>query len=416
VLSGDRQGTWDVDADIRFDPSTSITTRFSTDRFSQRFNLDWRLFPSLTLVGTYNSLDGVAAGVQTSFSSNNFFTFGRVTLDDKNRWRWNINQHLGVLSFMQQGNEIGIVSELTYNLCHSSFLNNRNSLILSYETRNFNRHDDLAVLTWRYRSKDRASDSRYLWEAQLGYGFGSQGSGLVASLQTSVIPGLLVRGRYEEVSLTSDQPSYSLEIVSSLNLQQGIFAGDRQGDRFRSQGGLLIQPFFDRNNNGKRDTGELAYTQNSDLLLIVNNIPLKSFRPEVQANRILLRLQPGTYRLDLDPSGFPADWQSTIDSLAVEVVAGSYTPIQIPLRRSYTLSGVVTDATGKAIAGVRVEAIEVKSGQRRFSVTNSAGVYYLEQLQQGTYNLQINGQPAKQEKTMINESSEPFQALNLQQL
>jgi hypothetical protein len=177
---------------------------------------------------------------------------------------------------------------------------------------------------------------------------------------------------------------------------------------------LLIQPFFDRNNNGNLDSDETIYTENPDLLLILNNRPVNSFRPEVQGNRILLRLPPGTYRLDLDPSGFPVDWQALVDAYGIEVVAGSYTPVLVPLVVSYTLSGVVSDPSGKALAGARVEAIGSQSGQRQFSVTNGAGVYYLERLVQGTYTLQINGEPAQPDQITLDNSSKPFEELNLQ--
>lgn len=179
-------------------------------------------------------------------------------------------------------------------------------------------------------------------------------------------------------------------------------------------------PFFDRNNNGKQDGGEEVYTDNADLLLTLNNKPLKSFLPQIQGDacgglclRTLVRMPPGIYRLDLDPAGLPPDWQAAVESSAVDVIAGSYTPVMIPLIRSYTRSGVVTDAQGKAIAGGRVEAIRPDQGTRRFSVTNGAGVYYLEGLPQGKYTLQINGKSAGSLK--LEESSEPFQELNLQQ-
>ncbi len=414
VLSPDQDGTWDVDANVRYEPTSTISAQFSSDRFSQRFNLNWRVFPRFTLLGTYNSRDSTAVGVQTAFSGRGYFTFARASIDDRNRLRWNITQRLGALEFTQQGNEIGLQSVLDYNLSGRPFLDTGHALILSYETRNLERNTNLATVGWRYRSEARSVDGSYLWETQLVYGSGSQGSGIIATLQTAVIPGLLLRGRYEGVSVTSGQENYSLELVFGLNMQQGISPSDRQSDRFRTQGGLLIQPFFDRNNNGKLDSGEDIYREDPELLLILNNRPIKSFRPEVQADRMLVRLPPGTYRLDLDPAGFPLDWQAMVDAYAIEVVAGSYTPVPVPLVQSYTLSGVVTDASGKAVAGARVEAIQSESG-RRFSVTNGAGVYYLERLQQGSYTLQINEEPA-QPGTIItlDASSEPFQELNLQ--
>jgi len=350
--------------------------------------------------------------MQTGFSRRGFFTFARATIDDQNRWRWNATQRLGFLQLNHQGNELGFRSELNYNLSRR-FLGDGYSVLLSYETRNLQRRDTFATIGWRYRSKARSLDGSYLWETQVGYGLGSQGSGWIAQLQTTVIPGLLVRGRYDGASLTSNEANYSLELVASLNVQDGVSGGDRQSDRFRDRGGILIQPFFDRNNNGKRDSGEDIYTENPELLLILNNQPIQSFRPQVQANGIRLRLPPQTYRLDFDPSGLPLDWQTLNNAYAVKVVAGSYTLVQVPLVLSYTLSGVVTDREGNPVAGARVEAISADGEQRRFSITNGAGVYYLEQLPQGTFTLQINQKPAQPETITLDEDAEPFQELNL---
>ncbi|WP_228060315.1 carboxypeptidase-like regulatory domain-containing protein [Coleofasciculus sp. LEGE 07092] len=414
VLSPDEEGNWDVNANVRYEPTPGISAQFNSDRFSQRLNLNWRVLPRFILLGTYNSRDGVAAGVQTGFSRRGFFTFARATLDNQNRLRWNATQRWGFLELTQQGNEIGLQSQLNYNLSQS-FLNDRHSLLLSYETRNLERNDNLATVGWRYRSPARSADGSYRWETQLGYGVGSQGSGIIATAQTTVIPGLLLRGRYEGVSVTSSEANYSLELVASLNVQQGLFPGDRQSDRFRTRGGLLIQPFFDRNTNDKWDIGEELYTETADLLLILNNQPIKSSQPQIQNDRVLVRLPPGTYRLDLDPAGFPLDWQAAVDAYAVEVVAGSYTPVIIPLIRSFTLAGVITDTEGNPVAGARVEAISADGEQRLFSVTNSAGVYYLERLSQGMFTLQINGEPAQPETIRLDESSEPFQELNLRE-
>ena len=83
----------------------------------------------------------------------------------------------------------------------------------------------------------------------------------------------------------------------------------------------------------------------------------------------------------------------------------------IPFTRSYTRTGVVTNSTGSSVAGTRVEAID-KKGIRKFSVTNGAGVYYLEGLQSGEYELKINGKSAGELK--LEESDEAFGELNLQ--
>ncbi|HEY9728635.1 MAG TPA: carboxypeptidase-like regulatory domain-containing protein [Chroococcales cyanobacterium] len=416
ILTPDEENTWDVDAYVYYRPTPNISAQFNSDRFSRRFNLDWRLSPKFTLLGLYNNLDGVAGGMQFSSSSRHAVTFARVTFDEQNRLRWNVLQRLGDWEFNGRGNEVTTSSQLKYNLTGDRILDTGHALLLDYETLDLTNEEDtedLLSLGWRYRSSARAPDGNFLWETYLGYGVGSQGSGIIAGAQTAAIPGLLLRLRYQGVSLDLGEESFSLELVSSANLQQGIFPGDRRSDYFRTQGGLLIQPFFDRNNNGKRDRGEDYYTETADLLFILNNQPLKSSQPEVQRDRVVLRLPPGTYRLDLDPAGYPLDWQPLVEAMAVDVVAGSYTPISVPLIPAFTLSGVVTDASGNAVAGARVEAVGSKGTQRRFSVTNGAGVYYLERLQPDTYTLLVNGEPAQPGTITLNESSEPFRELNL---
>ncbi|WP_425525992.1 carboxypeptidase-like regulatory domain-containing protein [Halotia branconii] len=410
ALTGNK---WDINADIRYDPFPNLNAVFTSDRFSSRFNLDWRVSSNFSLFTNTSTRDATFGGVQINFSGKDAFTFARVSLDTENRWRWNLLQRLGKLELTQRGNEIGTLSELIYKLSANSWVDSGNSLLLSYETLNQNRADNLLVLGWRYRSPQRVIDGNYLWEFQLGYGIGSQATGLIATLSTTVLPGLQLRGRYQGVSVNSDQATFSVDLVSSLGLQKGFTPGDRRSQYFRTQGGLLIQPFFDRNNNGKRDQGEEFYTKNPESLLVINNRSIKSFQPDIRSDRILVRMPTGIYRLELDPAGFPPDWQATVDALAVDVVAGSYTPVMVSLIRSYTRLGVITDAQGNVVAGARVEAIQPNQLNRRFSVTNGAGVYYLEGLQKGQYILQINGKSAG--SLQLEESSEPFQELNLQQ-
>lgn len=75
----------------------------------------------------------------------------------------------------------------------------------------------------------------------------------------------------------------------------------------------------------------------------------------------------------------------------------------------------MTNTAGEPVNGARVEAIPQEEGETIFSVTNPAGVFYLEGLKQGSYDLKINGNPSQPNKLIIDESSEPFQELNLQE-
>ncbi len=403
----------DLIANIRYEPTKNLRATFSSDRFSNRFNVNWNVVRGLSLFATTDSRNPTSAGFQANYSRRNFFAFVRASLDTESNFRWNLLQRFGQLELNQRGNEVGTFSELSYNLSRSRFFNLGHSLLLNYETRAQNSGDNLLTMGWRYRSDDRASDGNYFWEAQAGYGMGSQGNGLVASLGTTVIPGVLLRGRYQGVSLTSDESSFSIDLVSSLNFQGGISPGDRRSNYLRTQGGLLIKTFLDKNNNGKQDPGEEYYTDPEGAMVSVNNQPVKSLRAEVGSDRTKLRLTPGKYRIDIDPAGFPPDWRAETDAFAVNVVAGSYTRVMIPLTQSYSFSGVATDAEGKALAGARVEAISTGTGKRSFSVTNTAGVYYLEGLQQGEYTLLVNGKSIQM--IQLDTNSPPYQEMQIQQ-
>ena len=416
VLSGTRKEEWDINADVSYDPSPNFSARFSHDRFSSRLGIYWQVIPGITLLSNTDSRDATSAGVQLNFSGTNAFTLARVTYDTKRHLRWNLIQRLGRFELSSVGNEISSQSALSVFLSKHSDLTTGHSLVLGYDTNNQNGSNHLTTLAWHYRSKQRASDGTPLWDAQLGYGIGSHGSGVIASVGTTIIPGVMLRARYQGASVTTGESTFGIELVAGLNFQGGITPGDRHADYLRNQGGILVQPFLDRNNNGKRDAGEESYTDPN--LVIVNNQSVQAPRAQVERDRILLRLLPNTYRLDVDAAGLPPDWQAATSAYAVNVVAGGYTPVAVPLIPAYTLSGVVTDSQGNPLSGVRVEATQLdvaNSGQRLLSVTNDAGVYFIEHLRQSGYTLQVNGKTIQPSKIELTATSPSFQELNLQQ-
>lgn len=214
-----------------------------------------------------------------------------------------------------------------------------------------------------------------------------------------------MRLRYQTISSVSNDSSFRLEFVPRLNFTGGVSAGDSRFDKLRNQGGLLIQPFFDKNNNGRRDDGEALYTEDANLLLIVNNKPIKSLRPDIRRNGIYINLSTDSYRVDLDPAGLPPDWQAVTTSYAVKVVSGSYTSVLVPMIPSYTVTGIVTNTKNKPISCARVEAIPINTGKTIISIAKDAGAFYLEQLAQGTYNLFVNGKPANLKTLTIDAKS-----------
>jgi outer membrane usher protein FimD/PapC len=150
-------------------------------------------------------------------------------------------------------------------------------------------------------------------------------------------------------------------------------------------------------------------------LLALNYRPCKFYRPVVGNGQVSLRLPPGQYRLDFDPAGFPPDWRTRTTSYAVEVAAGSYTVVRVPLIAAYQVHGILRTPQGQPIAGAKVSAWNQTGQEMAFSITNSQGEYYLEALPLGSYRLQVEdrriaiplqlapGQSTEQELNLVSE-------------
>lgn len=332
-------------------------------------------------------------------------------IDTNNNFRWNLNSRLDKLQLRNYGNEINTNSQLSYNFSKTTSYGN--SLNLNYET---SRENNLTSLNWKYRSKSRDIYGRSLFDFDLGYGVGSQGSGIIASASTAAIPGMDLRLRYQGVSTTSDRSSFRIELSPSFYIQPKLALGDTRYERLRGEGGLFIQPFLDKNGNGKLDEKEKIYTEDLDLLLSLNNKSIKRLRPDINSNGVMIRTAPDNYRLDLDPAGYPIDWKPTQTAYAVEVAAGGFTQLLVPFIPSYTVAGTVTNAEGKPVGGARVEAVVTdKKGKDKkiMSVTNGAGIFFLENLQQGNYKLLVNGKSVNPGEILIDENSENMQEVKL---
>lgn len=409
-LIGDNLG---INTDLIWDNYPNLYARVSSnfdskdnDFNSTDYTLDAQILPRLRFVINGNFERGTDLGLQYSASGRNFTTLARVGMDTDGEFVWYLYQNLGKFYLTHRQNNTSTFSELFY------LFNPYQSVVLDYQTDNSTDKENLLTAYWSYRSPARTRYGEYRWQADLGVLTGSQGSGLYAMAGTSILPGVSLQARYRGVSLTSNEGSFNIQLVPNFNLQQGISAGNRQLERLRTEGGLLVKPFYDRNSNGKQDAKEEIYTDSSEFL-IVNNQVIPPGQLDINRGKLFLRLPPDTYRVDLDPAGFPPDFQPSVNAFAVAVVEGSFTPLLIALQPSYTVGGVVTDAKGKPLPGARVEGISTESQSSVISITNGAGVYYLEQLRQGTYQLKVNGKPVEPNTITINAQSETLQELNI---
>ncbi|MCC5628159.1 carboxypeptidase-like regulatory domain-containing protein [Nostoc sphaeroides CHAB 2801] len=401
-------------ANIDFSPSPKTNLNLSSNELFQSFNFYWNAASGLNIISSGNNFNNIInVGISLNQNIGSLFTFSSLKLDNEGQLDWNSNARWYNWNFISRANANNTGLELIYD--GSIFnLTGDEYLTLGYETSNYsNRSSNLLTLKWKYKSPYRLSDQRSLWDFDLGYGIGSQGSGLLASVSTVVIPGLSLRLRYDGISTTSDIASFRIELASAVNFNPKISPGDTRFERLRSEGGIFIEPFLDKNNNGVRDNDEQIYTQDIELLLILNNKKFNPIFSNITKQGVFLKLAPGIYRIDLDPAGYPLDWKPTQAASAVEVVAGSYTTVLIPFVASYTVAGTITNSQGNPIVGAKVEAIDPNSKSSVISITNSAGVFYLEQLRQGTYQLKVNDKSVEPNSITIKADSNTLQELNL---
>ena len=392
---------------IDFQPSSNLQINFVTTASDRHFFLNWEALSNLTFLakGSWKN-SNLETGLQYSFYKQDFSAFGQFTIDTAQRLRWRFYTKKANWEFQQLGMDKRVSSQLDYKL-----FNSRQSLSLEHDR---DSSKWLTTLLWSYRSNYNASDRGLPWRVAFGYGIGTKGRGIIASVSTSILPEVDLRGRYQQVSLNSNRSDFRLELVPHFSPQNKLLSDSQSFNGLYRQGGILIQPFLDRNSNGLRDRDEELILEEPDLLLVLNNRALRTFRYQVADDGILVTLPPNFYRLDLDPAGFPLDWQAKTKAYALEVKTGAYTLVPIPLTISYTIIGSATDSEGKLLAGVQVKAIPSQGNNAVFSITNTAGIFVLENLEPGNYKFTIQNKPTQPEKILLDSTDETFQELNLQ--
>ncbi len=422
-------GDTQVDANVRYQPTENLSMTFDSDRFSQRLDASWKLSPNFSLIAAGNTRDhALSLGARVAYQLQGWRGSLNAAIDTRQHLSWGLYTTNGAFNLSSQGNEIFTYSSMTYRLPGRSrgleMDGSGHELALTYET--FRASElpfktvadgmvmgslgtgQLMSVEWRYRSRSRAFDGQSRWNFAVGYGMSAHGSGPIVSAAAAIGQGLDLQMRYQSVSAFDETDSFQLSMVSRFGTQNGLGWGNRRQDKLRNQGGLRLQPFFDTNANGVRESEEPLYLDSPELLMLVNHKAVNAYQSDVQSDGVSMVLPPGTYRLDIDPAGLPLDRNAAEMAYAMEVVAGQYTTVAVPLVLTYSVSGVVSDRAGVAVAGARVEAVSDR-GHRQISVTNGAGVYYLERLQPEAYELTVNGVLIQDSPLFLEGETEAFQ-------
>jgi len=109
-------------------------------------------------------------------------------------------------------------------------------------------------------------------------------NGFMGALTATIMPGVDIRLRYQDISMVSNETSFFLEFSTNFRLQPKRDRGARYLEQLRGQGGIFVQPFLDKNDNGVHDGSEEIYTKHADLLLLLNNKPVSTSQLRVQCH------------------------------------------------------------------------------------------------------------------------------------
>jgi hypothetical protein len=411
---------WDVVSNVSYKPAANLNASFSNDKLSSRADINWLLSPKFTLSSKYDSLSGVAIGGNYDFSvAPNSSSNLQGTFDTQSFLRWSASHQQNQWKVGLQGNEISFNSEVSYRL--PSLFSGTQNLVANYQSTYSSAATTFGQFIWRYQST--------IFQSELGYGWSGFGHGANAGIGVTLSPGLKLTGKYQGISASTNRESFSLELQSTIDLQGGTQVANTRVEDLRTHGGIAIQPFFDRNGNGKQEPGEEKYWHPE--LITLDKKVLNSSQIVQLADKVEIKAAPGSYRLDLNSAYLPAHWRSSmtdatnkpLNSIRVNVALGSYTTIAIPLMPIYTVRGIVTDPAGKPLSNLEVVAINIsRTGDqlaltvpnRRSTRTKSDGSYEFVDLALGAYEIFTSGQlhPAT---IAISASSPVLQQLNLRQ-
>ena len=201
---------------VRFQPADNFVFNFHSQDDKQKFDLNWGIISGLTFTAKGNSeKKSLNAGLKLAFKSDRFSFAANAKLDNSDNLHWDIKSKFGDFQLEHTSKPFKTNSELSYAFLSSQDIGFRCSLFFNYETRQLKRSEEyLNVWGWRVNSGKKLDNNKYRWKFDFGYGFGSQGTGIIASTSASLKPKIFLKLSYQEISVTSNEPKLKLEIGS----------------------------------------------------------------------------------------------------------------------------------------------------------------------------------------------------------
>lgn len=405
--------TYNADALLKLANNASI--QFFGDTQARRISAHWNPVSSLGLyIEGDDRTELIIAGLNTAYYDYPFIGIFNAKYNTDNKLQYSTDFYWRAWKLKLNDDQIRRDITLRYNLSSNTNPDYGHAIELinnKYELNNV--QQELTQLGWNYRSTERGPYGRDKWNVNCSYATGTHGDGINLSLNTTIIPGMLLTFRYEGVSLTSSGSSFVLELSSSVRVQPKLDIGSDRINELRGMGGILIVPFLDKNGDGQLNTQEPIYTHNPALLILIDNKKVSALNLQATEGGIYVQLPHGKHRLDLDPAGYPTGASAASNAYAITVMPGGYTSVTIPLNITYTIGGIATDRKGNPLKSVQIQAIPEHGEETVYAMVRNKGVFFLDGLKLGRYRILINNKPATPEWIEITSESEQMVEINL---
>ena len=207
----------DFHTHIRFQPTPNFVANYYSDAEKQKFDVNWGVYPGLTLVARGNSkAKYYSAGVKVAIHNNYFSLSATAALDHEQNLQWQLNSQIGGLQFAYNGNQNKSNLELSSQLLDSENFGIQCSAFVKYQTVS-GKKEQQEFIVWgaKIHSQTKVSPNQDQWNFELGYGTSSEDNGWIANGTIALQPDLFLKLGYQEISAVSDETKIKLQLSSN---------------------------------------------------------------------------------------------------------------------------------------------------------------------------------------------------------
>ena len=138
----------------------------------------------------------------------------------------------------------------------------------------------------------------------------------------------------------------------------------------------------------RRDAQKSSNDHLSNIAIIINHGE-RTTKTDMAGNFYVGNLKKGIYTVQLDVENLPIELVPERTEFTVEVGRNTTTKVDFVVRPEYGIAGRITDHTGNALQGTRIELLDAGGNVIKTALTDQFGLYRIDGLPVGTYHLHI---------------------------